>query len=169
MPSPEFSGAQYLNSVDRVLTAVALARRFDKPLVMGGGVSGGRGSALESEYTKRWLTAWGVTDVKVEDLGPVKNTRAEAVNAAELARVRGWKCVALVTSAWHLRRAQGAFRQVGLVHVPVGCDYRGTSALRNHGRRWLPQAESGVLVRMWLTEWVGEKYYRIRGWWVEVR
>lgn len=165
MPSPEVSGAQYLDSVDRVLTAVALARQSGKPLVMGGGIAGEAGSEREPEYTKRLLAAWGVTDVVIEGLGNVKNTRDEALMSAEMARERGWQRVALVTSAWHLERSQGAFRQVGLPHVPVASDFRGTSELQYAGGGWLPRAESALLVRLWLTEWVGERYYEWKGWW----
>ena len=165
MPSSEFSGAQYLDSVDRVLTAVGLAKRSGKPLVMGGGIAGITGSERESAYTKRWLEGWGLGDVVIEDLGEVRNTRDEAVMAAEKAAERGWQQVALVTSAWHLQRAQGAFRQVGLAHVPIGSDFRGTSELEHGSTGWLLQAESAVMVRLWLTEWVGESYYRYRGWW----
>lgn len=165
MPGPEFSGAQYLDSVDRVLTATTLAMRSGKPLVMGGGVAGKAGSKREPDYTRRWLAAWGVTDVLVEDLGEVKNTRDEALMSAQMVRERGWTRVALVTSAWHLQRAEGAFRQVGVGYVTVGSDFRGTSELRHGGGGWLPRAESALLIRLWLTEWVGERYYEWKGWW----
>lgn len=167
MPSgDEFAGAQYLDSVDRVLTATSLALRLGKPLVMGGGTAGGAGSEREPDYTRKWLSAWGLIErLRLLDLGKVRNTRDEAVSAAAMAEREGWSRVALVTSAWHLQRSEGAFRSVGLAYEVVGCDFRGTSEVRHGSPAWLPRAESAVLLQLWLTECVGEYYYSMKGWW----
>lgn len=47
-------------------------------------------------------------------VGPVDNTRDEAVRVGELARERGWHHVIVVTSPTHSRRAAAAFRATGL-------------------------------------------------------
>ena len=164
MPSPEFSGANYLDSVDRFITAVTVAQRTGKPLVLGGGIAGRAGSDREPDYEKRWLEDWKMKEVTVMDLGEVQNTHDEIVAASALAKNHGWKRVVLVTSAWHLTRAVAVCDQEGLQIMAVACDFRGTSE-RNHGRRRLiPSSESGVFIKRWLTEWVGQIYYRWRGW-----
>ena len=74
--------------------------------------------------------------------------------------------MALVTSAWHLMRAERAFRQVGLAHhVFVAIDFRGTSESRHAGGRWPPTIESAFLVCLWLKEWVGKCLHQWKGWW----
>ena len=164
MPAPELVGAQYMDSVDRVITGVGLSRQLGVPLVMGGGVAGVEGSDREPTYTMRWLDQWGLGGMEIEDLGEVRNTRDEAVSAAQIIGRRKWERVCLVTSAWHLRRAEGAFERVGVVVVPFGADFRGTSALEYGSGGWLPRADSMLMARMFLTEMVGEWYYRSRGW-----
>ncbi len=163
-PSPmALSGADYLSSVDRLHCAVILARRLEVPLVMGGGVAGNRTSLREPDYERRLLTELGV-DVVTMDLGDVVNTRDEVDAAKRMAESQGWEKVALVTSAWHLRRAMKLCENVGLSAVPRGCDYRGHSEWHEDDRKWVPSSDSAQSVRLWLSEWVGERYYRFRGW-----
>jgi uncharacterized SAM-binding protein YcdF (DUF218 family) len=50
-------------------------------------------------------------------VGPVRNTRDEAVQVARLFAERGWRTVLLVTSPWHVRRAAAAFAQQGLIVI----------------------------------------------------
>jgi uncharacterized SAM-binding protein YcdF (DUF218 family) len=52
-------------------------------------------------------------------VGPVRNSRDEAVAVARLCRERGWKRVVAVTSPLHTRRAAAALEQGGLEVVSV--------------------------------------------------
>jgi uncharacterized SAM-binding protein YcdF (DUF218 family) len=54
-------------------------------------------------------------------VGPVGNTRDEAVAMAALAHARGWHTLLLVTSPTHSRRASAAFERVGLTVVSSPC------------------------------------------------
>lgn len=54
--------------------------------------------------------------MEVVTLGGVLNTREEAERSRELVERRGWKWVLLVTSAFHMGRAEATFRRAG---VPV--------------------------------------------------
>jgi uncharacterized SAM-binding protein YcdF (DUF218 family) len=54
-------------------------------------------------------------EVEVLTVGPVRNTRSEAVQVAELLRRLGLRTVILVTSPTHTRRAAAAFEKAGLV------------------------------------------------------
>ena len=86
-----------------------------------------------------------------------------------LARERGWKRIALVTSAAHLHRAMALFRGTPLEVVPVGCDFDGTFHLRSHHawrNAWcvVPREEGFHIAGDWSHEWVGILVYRLRGW-----
>jgi uncharacterized SAM-binding protein YcdF (DUF218 family) len=165
-PSPyDLSGANYLDSVDRLLASVEAARRLHLPLVLGGGTPGGPGTPLESAFERAWLASWGLTNLTVMDLGVCRDTHDEAVAAARLAKLHGWKRILLVTSAIHMDRARAAFRRAGLEVVPLACDFEGTGAPHGEWRlRLLPSVGSVVLFKTWLIEEVGWWYYRLRGW-----
>lgn len=161
-PSAEFSGAHYANSVDRLITAVTVALRTGKPLVLGGGVASQRVELREPDYEKRWLQAWGLDELVVEDLGSVRNTYDEIVNARAMASERGWKKVALVTSAWHMRRAAKVCERQDFPIAVVAADFQGTAEFRHGRSRLLPSAESAIFVRLWVSECVGGVYYSLR-------
>jgi uncharacterized SAM-binding protein YcdF (DUF218 family) len=160
----DFAGLDFGVAADRVLTGIDLARRGQgKVLVLGGSAASQSQPAPEPKLLRRWIERWELTDLPVLELGPCRNTREEALRAAQLADDHGWDRVLLVTSAWHLPRAQAAFRRVQLVGVPVGCDFLGTAALERP-RQWIPQSQSLVMMQLWLHEFVGSYYYRWRGW-----
>jgi uncharacterized SAM-binding protein YcdF (DUF218 family) len=54
-------------------------------------------------------------------VGPVRNTRDEALAVAALAEKRGWRTVLLVTSPTHSLRASAAFEKAGLMVVSSPC------------------------------------------------
>jgi uncharacterized SAM-binding protein YcdF (DUF218 family) len=165
-PSPyDLLGANYSDSVDRLLASVEAARRLNLPLVLGGGAAGCHGSPPESAFERAWLTNWGLTNLTVLDLGTCRDTHEEALAAARLAKLRGWKRILLVTSGIHMDRALAAFRRTGLEVIPLACDFdsapgpSGTWSLKV-----LPSVESVGRFKLWLTEEVGFLYYRLRGW-----
>ena len=161
----DFTGANYTDSVDRFLKAVEVAKLLRKPLVLGGGMSDGPGTPLESAYERKWLQSWGQNSVPVLDLGMCYTTHDEALSAARLARSYGWKKIVLVTSAYHMDRAWDVFQRTGLQVVPVGCDFRGMPGLQKKSRvNLLPDTDAAETLRLYLTESVGWIYYRLRGW-----
>ena len=160
----DFAGLDFGIAADRILTGIDLARRGQgRVLVLGGSATRYPELAPEAERLRRWIERWQLVDLPILDLGPCRNTRDEAVRAAELAREHDWNQVLLVTSAGHLPRAEAAFRRAGLDVVPVGCDFVGTASLARP-RRWIPQSQSLVLLQLALREVVGGYFYRWRGW-----
>ena len=158
-------GANYSASVDRLLASIEAARRLHLPLVLGGGAAGGNGGPPESSYERAWLANWGLTNFTVMDLGVCRDTHEEALAAAHLAKLHGWKRILLATSAIHMDRTWAAFRRTGLEVVPLACDFHSPAA--SNGKwtlRLLPSVDSAALFKMWLNEEVGWWYYRLRGW-----
>lgn len=153
---------------DRILTAVELVRSgrapvlvlSSAPYLLNGELRG------DSELIAAWLQRWGLPRGELLRLPLCRNTRDEALAAATLATERGWKRIVLVTSAYHLRRAEATFRHVGLTNLePVGCDFLGPDP--GPGRlEWtgIPRTGPLVVLNYWTHEQVGWWYYRMRGW-----
>lgn len=161
----DFTGANYGGGVNRFLQAVGLARRLDKPLVLGGGSAAGQDSPPESDFEKSWLQSWGITNLTIFSLGFCRNTHDEALAAAALAKEKGWRKIILVTSAYHMDRALGAFCKTGLNVVPVGCEYCGEETLAGkYSVDFLPTTSSAEHLRLYCCEEVGWLFYRLRGW-----
>jgi uncharacterized SAM-binding protein YcdF (DUF218 family) len=98
----------------------------------------------------------------IESVGPVRNTHDEAVQVARLAREGSWKCLLLVTSPTHMRRALATFRKAagpGLEVVPVPA--RETEFdLERLGDADDRRRAFGKAVHETIGLWV----YRLRGW-----
>ncbi|MBI3544691.1 MAG: YdcF family protein [Deltaproteobacteria bacterium] len=92
-------------------------------------------------------------------IGPVRNSRDEALAVAELFGKRGWKRVLAVTSPAHSRRACATLERVGL---SVSCS---PAAETRYDFETLTHADDrlrafGAALHEWLGMWV----YRKRGW-----
>jgi uncharacterized SAM-binding protein YcdF (DUF218 family) len=164
----EFAGLDFGPAADRVLKGFDLARRGTAPVfVVGGAAAVGGNSHAEPALIRLWVEEWGLLELPVHELPPCRTTRDEAMRVMELAKEQGWNRVLLVTSAWHMKRAEATFRavgwEVGLEVVPVGCDFLGTASLRK-SLNVVPQSQTLSLLQLWLHEVVGYQYYRVRGW-----
>ncbi|MFM1945311.1 MAG: hypothetical protein RI897_4293 [Verrucomicrobiota bacterium] len=155
--SREITGMDWSGAADRILTGMELVREGKGKVLV---VSWGGEEEAERERCEAWVKRWKVGEVV--SLQRSANTREEAVHSAALVEEKKWKRVALVTSAWHMGRAESVFAKVGLEVIPVGCDFQGHTAL-GRDRCYVPQSESLVLLRYWLHEVVGSGYYRVRG------
>ncbi|MCG8443059.1 MAG: YdcF family protein [Caulobacterales bacterium] len=112
-------------AAERLTTILALrVRRPDLPIL----VSGGTGrlfahSVNEPSVTRRFLAAVGVDPDSVDYEERSRNTHENAVYSAEALRDRPGPYL-LVTSAAHMPRAVGAFRQAGVDVAPLPVDFR---------------------------------------------
>ncbi len=154
---------------DRFLAGVELVHLGKAPnLVLGGGsVKNGVRMDPEAELLGPWLKRQQL-HVKIFDLGICANTREEARRVLNLKEEHAWKRVILVTSAWHMRRAEAVFGTTGVEVIPVGCDFSGKQpgSQTPFYKRFLPVPVGGRLeqFRMYLHEQFGWLYYRSRGW-----
>ncbi|MEZ5386661.1 MAG: YdcF family protein [Prosthecobacter sp.] len=164
----EPSGMHMKSGADRLMTAIALARQGKgRRLIIGGGIfktaDGGR--VFEADGAREWLAAWDLTQVPVQSLGGCHDTHDEAVKVAALVKQHGWQKVALVTSAYHMRRTQAVFAKAGVPVLPVPCNYESTE-MRGRELRWLsvPNGTNLLTFEVWMHEIVGWWVYRLRGW-----
>ncbi len=114
---------------------------------------------VSSERDQRSLVARLDPEAVLDLVGPVRNTHDEAVVTAGLARQRGWKRVAVVTSPLHTRRACATFEAQGLSVLCRPSEARDYSL----NLRRAPGDRLGAF-RDWLYELVASRVYRTRGW-----
>ncbi len=122
----EAHGTYMLNDgAERLTTLVALRRqRPDLPVI----VSGGQGRLIphpinEAAITRMLLEDLGVDPSTVEFEDRSRNTHENAVYTREMLGDRDGPWL-LVTSAFHMPRALGSFRQAGIEVIPLPVDYR---------------------------------------------
>jgi uncharacterized SAM-binding protein YcdF (DUF218 family) len=152
-------------SLERARYAARLARRTGLPVLVSGGVLRPDRPAL-SAHMARFL----VEELQV----PVRwreershDTRENARFSAELLREAGTDSegrpgrVALVTHAWHMRRAVREFERAGLVVVPAPTAAYPPPEDTAHG--FVPRAGAFRMSCWAIHEWIGLLWYRLTG------
>jgi uncharacterized SAM-binding protein YcdF (DUF218 family) len=130
-------------------------------IVSGGAVDATRMQVVEANALGDQLTLWGIDKERVIVEDQAKNTYENAVDSAAIVRARGFRTVLIVTSAFHMRRARGCFRAVGLDVDTLPVDFRSyTSPYRGElipRARYLQESTDAI------REWSGRVIYRLRG------
>ncbi|MGH6919499.1 MAG: YdcF family protein [Geminicoccaceae bacterium] len=156
-------------AAERVTALVELARRYPGArLVVSGGIGGLVGGpghparALEAFYRQQ-----GLDVARIEFEKDSRNTHENAALAKELVRPGPDECWLLVTSAHHMPRSIGVFRQAGWPVIAYPVDYRssGTADLRRAlGRLAEPNvAERLIELDLAIKSWLGLVAYRLLG------
>jgi uncharacterized SAM-binding protein YcdF (DUF218 family) len=150
---------------ERVTEALALARRYPNATLV---FSGGSAAVLfppsnEADAAKRLLQDFGISERNRLVLEPnARNTWENAIYTKALVKPKPGARWLLVTSAWHMPRAMGAFRKAGFAVEPWPVDYRTTGP----SDRWRPlEAPSEGLRRLETAshEWIGLMTYWLLG------
>ena len=117
---------------ERVAAAAALAQRYpDARIVMTGSFGDAFADdfrAMPSDASLFFGPHFAGRDVRY--LGAARSTYEDALLALEAAAPASGETWLLVTSAWHMPRAEGTFRALGWTPVPVPVDFRTTGELR---------------------------------------
>jgi uncharacterized SAM-binding protein YcdF (DUF218 family) len=135
-------------------------------LILGGFTSrDGEWAPAQNPMIRAWVTSWGLTNLSLVDIGTCANTYEEALRLRALAGQRGWKRILLVTSGYHLRRAEATFRSLGVAVVCVPCDLQGLRMLDDREPHYhLPRIGEFELMGIYLKERIGYWLYGWRGW-----
>ena len=150
---------------DRFLAGVELFRAGRAPqlLFTGGQNPFRRGLAPEGSLYLSEARALGIPVDAMTSTGPVLNTAEEARAIRDLLP-SGRSRVLLVTSAFHMRRAQRLFEHQGMAVVPFPVDFqaRGSWAgsLWSDPLQWLPTATHLDASSRALRELLGRIFYR---------
>jgi uncharacterized SAM-binding protein YcdF (DUF218 family) len=150
------------DAAERITETAVLAHRYPQARIVA---SGGNAAILprpheeEAGLMRAELVALGVAGdrVLVEDRS--RNTYENATLSRDLAHPQPGETWLLVTSAWHMPRAVGCFRQIGWDVLPYPVDYR------TEARPRLEFLLDGHLALLDLAakEWVGLAAYRLLG------
>ncbi len=154
----------YNDNVDRLIAARDVLARGQarKALLSGGDANPGLSGTDEASVLARQLQDWGIDPSRLVVENVSRNTRENAVEAARIARREGWRDVLLVTSAFHMPRALGCFRALGLPVDTLAVDLRSDDAPRTINDV-LPRTHALHLSSAALRELAGRVIYRLRG------
>lgn len=148
----------------RILEAERLYRLLGQPLLI---LSGGpppmvTGAAAESESMREALVARGIPADHILVETESGNTREEAIVVAPLLQERQITSFVLVTSPSHMRRAYGAFLDLGMHPIPsVSSDETGEA---ERGLLFLPSEDGLRRSQLAMREVLALGYYTARGW-----
>lgn len=159
---PELGGEDDVRqlALERLRYGALVARESGRPILVAGGAPDGYGrpeaeamaAALARDFRirARWLE------------GRSEDTRQNALNSAAILLPLGVTRIALVTHAFHMPRAVGAFEAAGFQVVPaptVYLGYRRPPILLDFLPRYDALRNSGLA----LHEFLGLIWYRLRG------
>ena len=150
-------------SSERLHGFVRLARKYPNAVLV---FTGGSGNPFDQTHREAdaagpLLEEMGIPKSRLILERNSRNTYENAVLAKKLLGDRAKGRWVLVTSAWHMPRAMGAFRRAGWTVTAYPVDYQ---TRRKH--QWVslqpPHSALGNLGRA-LHEWVGLIWYRVNG------
>lgn len=160
-PVPEWGDA-----VDRLMGGIEVYRADKAPRMIftGGQLPWQRDIEPEGRYLAREAIALGVDPDRVRVTRSVVNTDSEARAIRDELIGRGDSPephVVLVTSAFHMARAQALFEEAGFRVTPFPVDFR-VSADGRAPTDYFPDADSLRRTDIAIREIIGRAYYRVR-------
>ncbi len=148
-------------NVERLTVVFDLLRTGRARRVILSGGLGDEALPTEAEYLRRQLVAWGIDPARIELEDASRNTRENATLTKPRIEAHGDRTVLIVTSAFHVPRALGCFRAVGLDPDVWPVDWK----QRELGRdlHWAPRGEYFGDTARALREVLGRIVYRVLG------
>ena len=161
-PTAERPVADFNHAADRLYYAAELFHAGKAPAILvSGGSVWGLSTETEAEASAAVLQRLGVPGGRLRLERDSRNTRENAVFSRMLAAET--QRILLVTSASHMRRAQGSFEAVGFTVIPAATDFEDYSGW-DPVLRWLPSHDALASNSRMLKEVLGLLIYRLRGW-----
>jgi uncharacterized SAM-binding protein YcdF (DUF218 family) len=158
--APDIDGPGVLtaDSLARVLGAHRLHTALKKPIIVSGGP--GSGGIPESEVSRKVLLRLGVRGELVLTETGSRDTSENARFTWDICEKRNWKRIALVTSAYHMKRATLLYEKLFGTVVPYPTEYR--TARRGYSYfSFLPDASYLADIAVASKEYLGIIYYRL--------
>ncbi len=151
-------------AAERMTETVALSRRFPEARIV---FSGGSDALIttkppEAETAAKLLEALGVAASRMTLEAKSRNTHENAVFTRDLIQQKPGERWLLVTTAWHMPRAMGCFRQAGVRVEPWPVDYRTPQAFEWF-RLYSSLPEGLRRLDFVMKEYVGLVAYRLTG------
>jgi uncharacterized SAM-binding protein YcdF (DUF218 family) len=156
-------GTPTLNwAANRMTTFVILAHHYPSAKLVFTGGSGmiQQGLSNEAEFARILIEQLGVPPDRVVYESASRTTWENAVNTYAIVKPRPGETWILVTSASHMPRAVGVFRQVGWTVLPWPVGYQS----RDHISSYASSMGRKLAVLDWAThEWIGLAAYYLMG------
>jgi uncharacterized SAM-binding protein YcdF (DUF218 family) len=151
-------------SADRLIAAVALARRYPKARIIFTGGSGNliSNDAREADYAIEVFESLGLSRDRIEIDRRARNTWENAEFSKALAAPKNGERWLLITSAYHMPRSMGLFRKAGFRVEPYPVDWRVAGRADLVSFRVYSLAGLGAL-DVGVREWMGLAAYWIAG------
>lgn len=155
---------ELMNAVDRLTDAILLFKNQKSDTII---VSGGSGILFyqkksEAELAKKFLIQNGIPDERIITETKSRNTAENAIYTAQILKKLKKSNVLLVTSAFHLRRAEASFKKQGIQTTPFPTDYRSLKFQWN----WdilIPSVGALSTSTIAIKEWIGILAYKWKG------
>ncbi|MEX2596821.1 MAG: YdcF family protein [Salibacteraceae bacterium] len=165
--SPDNDRITFRKSSDRIMQGIRMVQGdYCEHLIL----SGGSGYLLfpdqkESIYVAAYLQQIGIDQGRVIVESESRNTYENAIQTAEILKERSWKNepVLLITSAYHMRRAQACFEHQGINIIPYVSEPRTGERIFTLDHLLLPRAENFMSWNILIHEWVGYFSYKLNG------
>ncbi len=148
----------------RMTEGAALARLYPQALLVFSGGSGALldSSVKEAEVARRLWRELGVAESRMRFEDRSRNTYENALFTKALANPKKGETWLLVTSAYHMPRAIGVFRALGMEPQAFPVDYRTLGDARD----FRPPGDSARAIldfEVAAREWIGLLAYRLSG------
>jgi uncharacterized SAM-binding protein YcdF (DUF218 family) len=147
---------------DRFFGGIALfkAGKSQKIVFTGGKMPWDKAKKTEGEVLKEYAISNGIPSEKILVTKDVENTADEALAVKEL--IRPSKRIILVTSAFHLYRAQRLFEEQGFIVIPYKVDYKASGNNQVTFMDFLPSAGNLGLTETGMREIIGRLFYLVK-------
>ncbi|MCP5382863.1 MAG: YdcF family protein [Kordiimonadaceae bacterium] len=157
------SGQPTLNDGgERLIATAALARKFpDIPIIHSGGTRFKADEMSENDVAKLFFAGEGIDISRIRFDSKSYNTSTNAIESKKLIKPEEAGKWILVTSAFHMPRAVGAFQKVGINFQPYPVDYKST--LKYEGLFEFDLSENMKRFDLAIHEYIGLIAYYITG------
>jgi len=147
---------------DRFFGGIALfkAGKAQKLVFTGGKMPWDKAKKTEGEVLKEYAIANGIPSEKIFISKDVENTADEAVAVKEL--ISPSKSIILVTSAFHMNRAQRLFEKQGFKVIPCKVDYKTAGENAITVIDFLPSAGNLGMIETGIRELLGRLFYLMK-------
>jgi uncharacterized SAM-binding protein YcdF (DUF218 family) len=146
---------------DRIFAGIELIKKNKAPImVLTGGKLPWSTGKPEGEYLREVAIKYGVPNKNILLTENVKNTDQEAKAVAELLNKSSPKII-LVTSAYHMPRAQKVFEAAGINTEPFAVDFL-SGADKYTIMNFIPSAKAFNQTSFFIRELIGRLYYSLK-------
>ena len=156
---------EFGSAVDRVLEGYKQIKsgRANTMIISGGSGDLFDQSRSEAVYLKDFLISIGMKPEKIIVEADSRNTFENAVESEKIIREKGYNNILLITSAFHMLRAEGCFTGAGVKVDRLSVDYRANQNKAYDILDFVPSSSNLSSVSLVIHEAVGILIYWITG------